>query len=628
MKLLVTRPALDAGPLADLLAAAGHTVLLEPLLTIRFRDAAALALDDATGLLFTSANGVRAFAALSDRRDIPVFAVGDRTAAVAREQGFAQVGSADGDVAALAALVIAKRRPADGPLLHVAGSEVAGDLAERLEAAGFTVRRAVLYDAEPVTELSPETRAALAAGTLDGVLLFSPRTARQFAALMRQSGLRADGLVAWCLSPAVADALDDLPRADTRVAAEPTQAALLSLIPPVRPKETVLPKAPAKKDAPPVETTDFETPAAGPPDGDAGDTRPVATPAATAKPHRRLVPVIASAVVILIAAGAIAIFRPQIKDELARIGVTRPTAAIDTAAAPAAVVEKTPEQPAPPTETASAAPSVNPGAIAPTNPPYAAVPPAAAPAAGDDTRLQAALDAVSQLQQRLSALEAKPAADPASVQAVTAGLADATTRIARLEAQLQQQATAQRTEKAMILALAELKDRLQSSGPFDGPVAVLKAAAGDDPALAPPLGTLDKFAAHGVASRAVLAEELDGLPAAINVPEAPPADADLWQRIEARAEKLVSIRRVDDGSGTRLPPGPDRSLATAAAALKAGDLAGAVEAVKGLDGHAAAAAQPWLARAEDRLAVEEATDRLTTIATQRLDAAADQGKPQ
>ncbi|HLZ66986.1 MAG TPA: mitofilin family membrane protein, partial [Aliidongia sp.] len=120
---------------------------------------------------------------------------------------------------------------------------------------------------------------------------------------------------------------------------------------------------------------------------------------------------------------------------------------------------------------------------------------------------------------------------------------------------------------------------------------------------------------------AKLAEELDGLPAAINQPLPPAADANLWQRIEARAQKLVSVRRIDDGGGAgKLPPGPDHSLAVASAALRSGDLAGAVQAVQGLDGHAAAVAGPWLAAANDRLAVEDATNRLATLATQRLQA--------
>jgi uroporphyrinogen-III synthase len=60
-------------------------------------------------LAFTSVNGVEAFARLSAERRSPVFAVGDRTARAAREAGFADVVSADGDVEALAALIAGRR---------------------------------------------------------------------------------------------------------------------------------------------------------------------------------------------------------------------------------------------------------------------------------------------------------------------------------------------------------------------------------------------------------------------------------------------------------------------------------------------------------------------------------------
>ncbi|GGF30998.1 hypothetical protein GCM10011611_41390 [Aliidongia dinghuensis] len=662
MKLLVTRPALDAGPLVALLDADGHAVLAEPLLTIRLRESATLELDGVVALLFTSGNGVRAFAALSDRRNIPAFAVGDRTAAVAREQGFGTVESADGDVAALAALVATHLKPGDGVLLHAAGSEVAGDLAESLGTAGFTYRRAVLYEAEPATALKAETRAALADGTLDGVLLFSPRTARQFAELVRASGLKTDRLTAWCLSPAVAEALGPLPLRAVEVAPEPTQAALLSLIPKARPEEDVLTAAPDQAAPDPKHAP---SPKSEP--TDEIDPLPPAPKQAAKKPHwRRTLPLFASGAAILIAAGVIALFTPQIKERLiaTRLFQTKPVASVaETRPAPAELKgtepqgtepQETPsaptapapsptlpsatstaavdQTPAVPSETA-APPAANPGAIAPSHPvtaQSAPEPSEAAPAGVDTARIDRLQDTIGALQQRLAAVETKPAADPASVQTVAAGLADAVGRIARLEAQMQRQAVAQRNEKAMILALAEIKDRIAGSGPFDGPLAVLKASAGNDPAAAPSLAVLERFADHGVESRAALAAELDGLPAAINVPPAPSADAGLWQHIEARARRLVSIRRVDDSGGDKLPPGPDRSLAVAAAALKAGDLSGALDAIKALDGQPAEVARPWLTAARDRLAVEQAADRLMTLATQRLDATAaqEQAKPQ
>src|SRR5690348_13331331 len=101
---LVTRPEADAQALAEALAARGVEPVIEPLLQIGFREGAAPDLAGAQALLFTSANGARACAAASPRRDLPVLAVGDATARAARELGYVRVESAGGDVEDLARL--------------------------------------------------------------------------------------------------------------------------------------------------------------------------------------------------------------------------------------------------------------------------------------------------------------------------------------------------------------------------------------------------------------------------------------------------------------------------------------------------------------------------------------------
>src|SRR5512138_2054943 len=135
MRILVTRPREESVRLASLLEAKGHDVLVEPLFTIEPEPDAPLDLDGVQALLMTSANGVRAFAQRSPRRDLRVFAVGDATADAARAFDFETVESASGDVGDLARLVRERVRPEDGALLHSAGSVVAGDLAGALEAA-------------------------------------------------------------------------------------------------------------------------------------------------------------------------------------------------------------------------------------------------------------------------------------------------------------------------------------------------------------------------------------------------------------------------------------------------------------------------------------------------------------
>jgi uroporphyrinogen-III synthase len=234
MRVLVTRPKDDADPLAAALGRRGIAALIEPLMHIVDVAAPPPDLAGVQALLVTSANGARAFARRHPRRDIKIMAVGDASAAVAHTLGFKSVKSAKGDVQALAALVRTELDPARGALLHAAASDVAGDLAGELGGAGFDYRRVVLYQARPADALSEGTIEALRTGALDGVILFSPRTARLFVDLAQAAGVGefCRDLVAYCLSRAVADAAKALPWRDMVVARRPDQDSLIDAIRP------------------------------------------------------------------------------------------------------------------------------------------------------------------------------------------------------------------------------------------------------------------------------------------------------------------------------------------------------------------------------------------------------------
>lgn len=230
LHVLVTRPRPDAIALVAELERRGHSVLQQPLLEIEIVANVPLDLDGAQALLFTSANGVRAFVARSGRRDLPVYAVGDATAGEAKAQGFVAVESAGGAVDDLAALVRGKVEPEDGALLHVSGSAVAGDLSGLLTSDGFAVRREQLYTARKVSGIDAAVRAALSAGTLDAVLFFSPRSAATFVTLVQAADVAGacEKLTAVCLSDAVAAALAPIPWRRVKVAERPNQESLLA----------------------------------------------------------------------------------------------------------------------------------------------------------------------------------------------------------------------------------------------------------------------------------------------------------------------------------------------------------------------------------------------------------------
>lgn len=231
-RVLITRPREDAEALAVRLVERGYAVLIEPMLDIDYLPGPALDLTGVQGLLFTSANGVRACGPGVDL-SLPVYAVGAATAAAAREAGFGTVACAAGDVTALAGLVTERCTAAAGALLHIAASDRAGDLAGLLARAGFAVRRQVRYQARPATALSAVTAAALAAGEIGAVLLFSPRTARTLVTVIGAAGLldACRQVTAVCLSEAVAEAVaGPVSWAEVRVAACPDQDSLLAAL--------------------------------------------------------------------------------------------------------------------------------------------------------------------------------------------------------------------------------------------------------------------------------------------------------------------------------------------------------------------------------------------------------------
>ena len=229
---LVTRPLEDSGAIAEALTRRGYQPVIEPMLAIRWLDAPVPDKTRYQGVLLTSANGARALARLVAWRDLPVWTVGEASAAEARRLGFITVSAAAGDVAALAALAGSEIDPKAGPLLQVAASRLAGDLAGSLTARGFTIDKAVLYEAEAADAFSPALTALLTEGGLDLALFFSPRTAGTFVTLARDR-LAPDALrevTALALSAAVTEALEPLSWRSVRTAERPSQEALLDLL--------------------------------------------------------------------------------------------------------------------------------------------------------------------------------------------------------------------------------------------------------------------------------------------------------------------------------------------------------------------------------------------------------------
>lgn len=218
MRVWITRTRPGAEATAARLKALGIDGLVDPVLEVR---AIAGEIDTAgfDALAFTSLNGVAAFVAGSEARDLPAFAVGEATAEALRAAGFAKVEAAGGDARALARLLI-ERRP--GRILAPGPTEPAGDLAGMAAEGGVEVRRLAIYETAP---RAPE--AALAAEDLVAVTVHSPKAARILAetAAARLARLTVVALSDACAAPLAKTAMKAL-----NVAPFPDDGSLARLV--------------------------------------------------------------------------------------------------------------------------------------------------------------------------------------------------------------------------------------------------------------------------------------------------------------------------------------------------------------------------------------------------------------
>jgi uroporphyrinogen-III synthase len=239
MSILVTRPHSDNEATAEGLRARGHVVLFAPVLKfepVAFHDESEA---DYSGIIVTSANAIRAVAPHLQNRELlqlPLFAVGEHTAAAARDAGFAQVIVAGGDAAALRDKVVQSARDKvvkkKSTLLYLAGADLSRDLSGELGAEGFNVVTQTTYRMAPVKHLPREVCEGFAAHGIGAVLHYSRRSARAFLEAARDEGVEISALAIpqCCLSETVAGVLREAGASQVLVAATPDENALFDAL--------------------------------------------------------------------------------------------------------------------------------------------------------------------------------------------------------------------------------------------------------------------------------------------------------------------------------------------------------------------------------------------------------------
>jgi len=167
---------------------------------------------------------------------------------------------------------------------------------------------------------------------------------------------------------------------------------------------------------------------------------------------------------------------------------------------------------------------------------------------------------------------------------------------------------AESADRAVRLALAAtaLNAAVERGDAFAAELAAVKTL-GADPKL---VAALEPFARSGVPTAAALARQFSVLAPALSQAAEPPTREGVLGRLQANAEKLVRIRRVDEA------PGSDAAAILARSEAKAsrGDLTGTAAELAQLPPNARAPAEAWIKSVQARIAAIDASRRLAADA--------------
>ena len=192
-----------------------------------------------------------------------------------------------------------------------------------------------------------------------------------------------------------------------------------------------------------------------------------------------------------------------------------------------------------------------------------------------------------------------------------AALAQLSARLDRIEASQRVLARA----AAAANAATTLQQASRGDAPFLSQLAIVEATV-DDPAA---IALLRPYAEKGVPSEVSLAVEFPGVAARANIAAKRMSGGDSLVAKVLHAMNFISVRHIDAIDGD----GPEAILQRAETRLNVGDLHGAVGYLVKLPPEAQAAIKPWMGRAQARLSVDDATQRLTEGALTRLSQSGD-----
>ena len=212
MHILFTRPIDDSKDLILKFKSLGHIVSSIPVISIKKKEYPKIDFSSFKGIIFTSSNAIKFLDTKLLDKNIKCFCVGNATELLAKEKGFQNIFSAEGNVNNLKEIILQNFKSSEGKLLYISGETITFELDKFLISEGLKVERIINYSSFPIEKFNEILIDDLKNNVPDIVYIYSQNSAISFKNLIKNYNLQNHWMNTnlMCISEKTSSVLNDI----------------------------------------------------------------------------------------------------------------------------------------------------------------------------------------------------------------------------------------------------------------------------------------------------------------------------------------------------------------------------------------------------------------------------------
>ena len=212
MHILLTRPLEDSKDLILKFKSLGHIVSSIPVISIKKKEYSKIDFSSFKGIIFTSSNAIKFLDTKLLDKNIKCFCVGNATELLAKEKGFQNIFSAEGNVNNLKEIILQNFKSSEGKLLYISGETITFELDKFLISEGLKVERVINYSSDPIEKFNEILIDDLKNNVPDIVYIYSQNSAISFKNLIKNYNLQNHWMNTnlMCISEKTSSVLNDI----------------------------------------------------------------------------------------------------------------------------------------------------------------------------------------------------------------------------------------------------------------------------------------------------------------------------------------------------------------------------------------------------------------------------------